>query len=65
MVLAESDLLMDGSVAAAYVLLLNGGGLEPVGRNGRSVRRLARYDAEAECEYLLSHGGLRGGIAAQ
>ena len=43
--------------------VLNGGGREPVGRAGLSLRRLARYEAEAECECLLFHGGLRGGMA--
>ena len=41
---------------------LNGEGREPVGLVGLSFRRLARYDAEAWCECLLFHGGLRGGI---
>ena len=62
---AESDRARDACILDTYVPVLKGGGLEPVGRVGRSFRRLARYEADSECECLCFHGGLRGGIVAQ
>lgn len=50
---------------ATYVPDLKGGGLEPVGRAGLSLRRLARYEADSNCEYLCFQGGLLGGIVVQ